>query len=72
MTKKNRNKRVTRRGHPELWRTRNRKVYLQYERWYRGVMVREVIDVNTAEKSLTVNWEFVPTGRGLIHKGRKP
>lgn len=41
---------------------RNRKAKKQFDRWFSGNHVQKVKN----------GWDILPTGHGLIHKGRKP
>ena len=70
MTSAGRLRRVFKRGDTSqgLWAKRNRKAEKYFDKWWSGVMVRPY----QYETGGRTYWELVPTGRGLIHKGRKP
>jgi hypothetical protein len=64
MKGKHRHWRAVRRGrmNPATFDVRNRKAEREFDRWFNGRHVQET----------DMGWLILPTGRGLIHKGRKP
>lgn len=50
-----------------LFAARSRRECRAFDRWFSGIHVEN----RTASNGM-VYWERVPTGHGLIHKGRKP
>lgn len=68
MSKLARDLRAVERGHRnvETINARNRKAEKQFDRWFSGLLVWRFYGGG--------KWRWVrePTGRGLIHKGRKP
>ena len=68
MSKFARDTRVIERGmnNLDVVRRRNRKASKQFDRWWNGLLVWRFYG------SGRWRWERLPSGRGLIHKGRKP
>lgn len=69
MTKENRIKRAVRRGerNPATFTARNRKAERAYDNWLNSQNMLVRVEVYGH-----VWWAVVRTGKGLIHKGRKP
>lgn len=68
MSKYARDKRIVERGHNNAATVaaRNRKASIQFDRWFNGLLVWEFYGDHGRR------WQREPTGRGLIHRGRKP
>jgi hypothetical protein len=68
MSKYARDKKLVERGHNNAAtvRARNRKASKQFDRWFNGLLVWHFYGDHRW------HWQIEPTGRGLIHKGRKP
>ena len=64
-----RNRKLVERGHNNAATVdaRNRKAEKYWDRWRNGVLLQQV----QYEPGGRTYWEHVPTGRGLIHNGRK-